>query len=225
MKWSYSSIKQAMTCAKQYQEVRILKNYPHTDTPQTLYGKEVHTALENYIRGGTPLPENFKRFQRLVDPIRDIAGQHLPEHKMALLEDKITPCDFEAGDYWVRGIADLLVVDGPTGFVVDYKTGNPKYADTKQLKLMALMMFAHFPEIKKVRAGLLFLLHNRFIPTEYARSAEESMWADFEPELNRMKFYYGGNIWPANPSGLCKKHCPVKTCKYNGRANAEDYDG
>ena len=44
--WSYSSLKQYLNCPKQYQEIRVLKNFTTQDTPQTIYGKEVHKALE-----------------------------------------------------------------------------------------------------------------------------------------------------------------------------------
>jgi hypothetical protein len=70
------------------------------------------------------------------------------------------PCKFDGEDYWVRGIADLLIVDGDTAYIVDYKTGKPTYADPNQLKLMALMVFANFPAVQKIKSGLMFLLHN-----------------------------------------------------------------
>ena len=49
---------------------------------------------------------------------------------MALTYNK-TPCDFKSEDRWVRGIADLVIVDGTTCFYIDYKTGSNKYPDPK----------------------------------------------------------------------------------------------
>jgi predicted signal transduction protein with EAL and GGDEF domain len=57
-------------------------------------------------------------------------------------------------------VADLLIInkDKGEGRVIDYKTGkSAKYADTKQLALMAACVFAHFPEVKVVKTGLLFV--------------------------------------------------------------------
>ena len=161
-KWSFSSLKQYVNCPRQYHEVKVLKRFETKPTHQMLYGTDVHEALEKYAKDGTDLPHNYKRFATLVDPLLEIDGEKFPEYKMALTVDKV-PCDFYSKDYWVRGIVDLLIISGDTAFIVDYKTGSDKYPDMKQLKLMALMTFAHFPEVKTVRAGLLFILHNNFI--------------------------------------------------------------
>jgi hypothetical protein len=82
---------------------------------------------------------NYERFQPLLDVLMRMPGTRFPEHKMALTIDK-QPCGFDDADYWVRGIADLLIIDGDHAFVIDYKTGKPKMPDPDQLKLMALMV-------------------------------------------------------------------------------------
>ena len=138
IKWSYSSLKQYKTCPRQYYEIRVAKNFTSREGDDARYGKEVHTALENYVRDGTPLPRFYEGFRNMVDPLLEIAGTRYCEHEMALDIDR-KPCDFHGEDYWVRGVADLLIVDGDTAFIVDYKTGKPTYADPNQLKLMALM--------------------------------------------------------------------------------------
>jgi hypothetical protein len=49
-----------------------------------------------------------------------------------------------------------VILDDDLAWVVDYKTGkSSKYADKGQLELMALSLFAKYPQIKTVRAGLL----------------------------------------------------------------------
>jgi ATP-dependent exoDNAse (exonuclease V) beta subunit len=211
--WSYSSLKEYTGCPKKYQEVRVLKNYTFQDTPQTIYGKEVHKALEDYVRSNVELAKNYERFKGLVDDLIAIPGVKYCEYEMALTKEK-TPCEFEDSNRWVRGIADLLIVDGDTAFIVDYKTGSNKYPDPKQLKLMALMTFAHFPEVNHVKAGLLFLAHNQFIPEEYKREDIDKLWGYFITPLMRLSHSYASNTWVANPTPLCK-YCPVKTCDFN----------
>jgi hypothetical protein len=115
---------------------------------------------------------------------------------------------------WVRGIADLLVIQDTHAFIVDYKTGKIKYADPKQLQLMALMVFEHFPQITVVDGGLLFVAHKQFITEEYKVEDKEKLWGDFEPDLMRMSVSHENNIWQANPSGLCG-WCPVRTCEFH----------
>jgi hypothetical protein len=210
--WSFSSLKEYINCPKKYQEVRILKNYSFIDTPQTIYGKEVHEALELYVRDGKPLAKNYMRFKKMVDTLVAIPGAKYPEYKMALTR-KMEQCDFDNDNRWVRGIADLVIVDGDKAFIIDYKTGSNRYPDTKQLRLMALMLFEHFPEIKKVKAGLMFLKHKTFITEEYEHKDKSLSWAIFERILNKLDNAYSSDKWMPNPTPLCK-WCSVKTCEF-----------
>jgi CRISPR/Cas system-associated exonuclease Cas4 (RecB family) len=212
IKWSFSSLKQYVNCPKQYQELKVLKNYEIKPTPQMRYGTDVHEALEKYAKDGTDLPNNYKRFASLVDPMLEIDGERYPEYQMALDINR-QPCKWGSG-YWVRGIVDLLIISGDTAFIVDYKTGSDRYPDMKQLKLMALMTFAHFPEVQNVKAGLLFVLHNNFMPDEYSRDDIDKLWEAFSPDLERLKLSYENDTWQANPTPLCG-WCPVTTCEFH----------
>jgi CRISPR/Cas system-associated exonuclease Cas4 (RecB family) len=210
--WSFSSLKDYINCPRQYQEIKVLKRFHKHPTPQMTYGNEVHKALENYVGEGKPLPKNYERFKKVLDTLVDIPGNKYPEHKMALDANR-QPCEYGKG-YWVRGIADLLIVDGDTAFVVDYKTGSNRYPDAKQLKLMALMVFGHFPEVQLVKAGLLFIMHESFIPEEYTRDKADSLWTAFNSDLERLNFSYENDQWQPNPTPLCG-WCPVTTCEYH----------
>ena len=215
IKWSFSSLKQYKNCPKQYYEIRVAKNFTSRDSVDSLYGKEVHEALEEYVRDGVPLAKNYEQFKRFVDPLLDIAGTKYCEHEMALTVDK-KPCGFHAEEYWVRGIADLLIVDEDVAYIIDYKTGKSTYADTNQLKLMAAMVFAHFPKVNKIKSGLMFLLSNSFLTEEYVRQDLDKLWSAFDTDLSRLALAFENAIWPASPTGLCRRHCPVETCKFYG---------
>jgi len=211
--WSYSALKEYTNCPKQYQEIKVLKRVSKKTTTQMLYGTEVHKALEDYVRDGTPLLKNYQRFKPVLDALVDIGGTKYPEHQMALDRDK-QPCEFDDPNRWVRGIVDLLIVDGDTAHIVDYKTGSNKYPDAKQLKLMALMTYAHFPEVKYIRAGLLFVMHNSFMPESYTKDDVDSLWGYFTPDLERLTISYMNNTWMENPTPLCS-WCPVTECRYH----------
>jgi len=212
IKWSFSSLKQFKNCPHQYHEVKVLQNYPVKVSQQMLYGTEVHKALEDYTREQKELPKHYQRFKSLVDVLMDIEGDKYYEHQMALSADKL-PCEFSSPDYWVRGIADLLIVDGDTAFVVDYKTGSNRYPDTNQLKLMALMVFAHFPSVETVNGGLLFVVHNSFLPEIYTRNKADTYWDSFALDLARLKVAFETGNWHKNPGPLCA-YCSVKTCEF-----------
>lgn len=322
--WSFSSLKQYTNCPKQYYEIRVLKNYTVKENEAMMYGKEVHTALENYVKGweshkqklfgpyGQPrrpieeiingvtsktwdktheelnldkkkkeykplgrndagvrlcglwfnkgfsfeevrekvfewnqlnkppmddkevesivksmhkkhlknlednpepkLAKNYQRFKGMVDALINIKGEKICEHEMALTYNK-EPCEFHDENRWVRGIADLVIIDGADAYVIDYKTGSNKYPDPKQLKLMAIMMFTHFPEVQKIKAGLLFVMKNSFLTEEYHRKDMDKLWKSFEQPLKRLETSYDTDEWKANPTPLCG-WCSVDTCEF-----------
>ena len=210
--WSFSSLKDFVNCPKQYQEIKVLKRFTKFPTEQMRYGTEVHKACEDYVGEGIPLAENYKRFQPVLDSLVAIPGTKYPEYRMAL--DKDRQVSAYGKGYWVRGIVDLLIVDGDHAFIVDYKTGSNRHPDPKQLKLMALMTFAHFPEVNKVKAGLLFVMHESFMDEEYTREQIPKLWSYFENDLERLSLSYENDTWQANPTPLCG-WCPVRTCEFH----------
>jgi hypothetical protein len=181
-------------------------------TEQILYGNQVHKALENYIKDDVPLAENYKRFQNLMDALKEIPGDFHPELRMALNYDK-QACKWSAKDCWARGIVDFLVISDGEAYIVDYKTGSNKYPDVKQLKLMALMVFAHYPEVQSIKAGLAFVMHNSFITEDYTRDQIDDLWNSFLPDLARLTHSYENEAWQENPTKLCP-WCPVKSCEH-----------
>jgi CRISPR/Cas system-associated exonuclease Cas4 (RecB family) len=213
VQWSFSSLKDFIGCPRRYYEVKVCNNFEQKITHALTYGKEVHTALELYVRDGVELPPNYKRFKKAVDELSKIPGEKYCEHEMALLPD-LTPCDFHDTNRWVRGIADLLIVDGDTAYVVDYKTGKANYPDVDQLKLMALMVFAHFPEVQKVKGALLFILKNHLVGEDYTRDQSEELWKEFHQKVEKLRISIEKNEWTPNPTPLCG-YCPVSTCEFN----------
>jgi CRISPR/Cas system-associated exonuclease Cas4 (RecB family) len=211
--WSYSSLKQYQNCPKQYYEIKVAQNYDIIPSEQMIYGTEVHKALEDYVKDGKELATNYLRFKSSVDALKNIPGDKYPEYEMALYKDR-TVCNFSDSKRWVRGIVDLLIVDNDYAFIVDYKTGSNKYPDPKQLRLMSLMTFAHFPQVNKIKAGLLFVMHNSFITEEYERKDIDKSWEKFYGPLERLDNSYTTNVWPPNPTPLCK-YCPVKACDFH----------
>jgi hypothetical protein len=152
--WSYSRMKGFETCPKQYYHVNVLKEYPFEETVATRYGNEFHKAAELYIKDNQPVPGKFAEFEPILQSLRDKPGDKHCELKLGLTAD-LEPCGFFAKNVWFRGVVDLLIIDGDRAFIVDYKTGkSAKYADPDQLELMALTVFAHYPQSKRLRPGL-----------------------------------------------------------------------
>lgn len=211
--WSYSSLKEFVNCPRKYHEVKVLKKYPLKRTKEIIYGEEVHRACEEYVRDDKPLPTNYSEFKPSLDVIKQIPGERFTEHRMALTKDR-HPCSWGAKDVWVRGIADLMIKDGDKLSIIDYKTGNDKYPDARQLKLMAAMSFIHFPDVMEIKAALIFITRNNIVHEKYHYTNLDALWDSMSSDLARLDAAYENNVWNESPSPLCG-WCPVKDCQHN----------
>jgi len=214
--WSYSKIKAFEQCPKQFYHDKILKEIPFKETEATLYGTAFHTAAEDYIGKDVPLPNKFSYAQKMLDVLKNKKGDKLCELKLGITKD-LEPCGFFAGDVWFRGIADLIILDGDLAWVIDYKTGkSSKYADKGQLELMALSVFKHYPQVKTIRAGLVFVISNDLVRGTYTEYDKPNLWEKWLSKYKQMETAGETDMWNAKPSGLCRRHCAVIECVHNG---------
>jgi hypothetical protein len=101
---------------------------------------------------------------------------------------------------------------------VDYKTGkSSEKADTRQLSLLSIAIFKHFPEIKKIKAGLIFLVAKDLVKDEHHVDNIPDMWAEWAELIQRIEGSYESGVFNASPNYLCKNYCPVKSCSHCGR--------
>ncbi len=217
--WSFSKAKAFEQCPKQFYHEKILKQYPVEETDAMRYGTEFHKACEDYIKSEAPLPKKFDFIQQTLDALNEKRGIKMCEQKLGLTAD-LEPCGFFDKRVWFRGIADLVIIDVLTGvaWVIDYKTGKSlKYADKGQLELMALIVFKHYPQITRVKAGLLFVIAKGLVKEEYEIDSESNLWEKWLGIYGKMQKAFESDVWNPRPSGLCKRHCPVLECAHNGR--------
>jgi CRISPR/Cas system-associated exonuclease Cas4 (RecB family) len=217
--WSYSSLKTFEQCPKKYYHLRVVKDVKDEGSEATQYGQELHKAAEDYLKDNTPIPPKFAYIQQVVDAIKEIPGEKHCELKLGVkrTDTGYEPCGFFDKDVWWRGIGDVVVVQDDVAFSLDYKTSkNAKYADMKQLDILAAALFTHFPQIKKVKSALAFVVSNEFIHKEHFADMRDSYFATFEPELDRLAAAEESGVWNTNTGPLCK-FCPVHHCEHNRR--------
>lgn len=219
--WSFSSIKTFDQCPKKYYHTKVKKDYEENfQTEAILYGNEFHKAAEDYVAGvSNELDPRFDYALAALDKLKGMKGDKLCEYKMGLTEN-LAPCEFFDKSVWYRGVADLIILDRESGVakVFDYKTGkSAKYADKGQLELMALAIFKHFPEIKVVKSGLLFVVCNAFIKETYTVTNESDLWRKWLSAYGALEKAYENDVWNPKPTGLCRAHCVVTECPHNGR--------
>jgi len=217
VKWSHSALKDFEGCARRYHEVKVLKKYPTPETEQIKYGKELHSAAENYVKNNTEMPEQFAFMNPVLKALLSKPGRKFPEHEMALT-DNLRPCNFKSDDMWVRGIADLLIVDDDnlTAWVVDYKTGNNKYPDVDQLILMSLLVFANFPHIRQVKSALLFVVKETMVKHKMSVDDVPAAWQRYRERVAKLHACFEHDVWNPTQTPLCG-WCPVKGCEFNPR--------
>ncbi len=205
---SHSSIKDFQGCARRYHQVRILKRFKSQPTEATTYGNLVHKAFEDYLMKDVALPDHLSKYQGVLDKIKAMPGDRYCELKVGMTKD-FKPCGFADKDVWFRGIPDLLIVNGATAWVGDWKTGkSSKYADTSQLELMAAMTMTHFPEVQKVKSMLFFIVPNDVILSLYRREQMPEILSKWVGHVSAIEKAVQADVWNASPSGLCK-FCPV----------------
>lgn len=214
--WSFSSLKTFQQCPKKYYHVKVAKDIKEPDTTATLYGKSVHTAAEEYIRDDKPIPPQYAYLQETLDHLKAIEGEKHCELKLGLTKD-LKACDFDAPDVWWHGIADLVVInhDKQLAHSVDYKTSkSARYADVKQLDLVALGIFARFPNIVRVKSALAFVVSKEFVAAEHHAAMSTKYIEKPAQDVARIQAAYKSGVWNPVQGPLCK-FCAVKDCEYN----------
>lgn len=207
---SYSSIKQFENCARQYHQVRILKAFKSEATDATTYGTDVHLAMENFLMHGTPLPDKYRQFLPYATAVSRASGEMRCEEKLGIRAD-FSPCGFFDPDVWFRGVPDVMVINGRTARVGDWKTGkSSRYADPDQLELMAAMIMAHYPEVEEVRGVLVFLVAQDAVHRVYHRDQFGEIMSKWAGRATRIEAARLADVWNPRKGPLCR-FCPVSS--------------
>ncbi len=218
-KISHSALKKYVTCPKSYQHQYVLMDVERTEGEASIYGKRGHEAIENRIKGGTPMPEEFAHLEPIVARIAAIPGTHYCERGVFLNSDLSVAPDGDSA--WLRAYIDFISYNdaNKTLTVFDWKFGSSKYIDFDQLKLYCLLGFKAFPEATKARAAYVFCKEKKISETlKMDRSEEDSEWSAWGEKVDKLETAYRFNRWPKQVSGLCNNYCDVKKAgKCDGR--------
>jgi hypothetical protein len=225
--WSHSALSDFLNCPKAYYHKRVVKDVVDPPNEAGQWGDYVHKEFEKYLtvrRGvlklpgvlketvSVGLPTDLEQYREYLDALTALPGEMRVECKYAITKH-LAPCDFFAVDVWCRAILDVIHINGEKASVLDHKTGKRK-ANTRQLKLSALMVFLHHPEVQLVKTGYFWLKDRAFDSEVYVRKNEADLWSEFLPDLNRYREAAKTMVFNPRPSGLCNGWCPVHACEY-----------
>lgn len=214
--WSFSSLKTFQQCPRKYYRTKVLKDIKESDTQATLYGKSVHTAAEEFIRDGKPIPPEYEYVRPMLENLSQIEGDKHCEVRLGLTKD-LQPCDFSAKNVWWHGIADLVIINEPKqiAYSIDYKTSkSARYADVKQLDLVAVGIFKHYPNIVRVKSALAFVVSKEFVKAEHYVEMVPKYIEKPAQDVARIEAALDNGVWNPIQGPLCK-FCAVRDCEYN----------
>lgn len=219
MPWSYSLLSAYELCPRKFASEKILKTVPEKKFEQREGGIDEHHVFDQYMRGRRQLPLSLRHHAPYLDRIKRAPGEQFPEQKVGLTRQYV-PTGFFDADVWYRGIIDFAKVNEEKhrGVVIDWKFGKNKVKDNTQLLLFCATLFAYYPELETVTAGYYYARLKLLQTIKIHRHQVMAIWERVVPRVERMEQAVEMHSFPPRPCFLCKRHCPVTTCEYNGEA-------
>jgi hypothetical protein len=210
---SYSSLKLYAQCPRQYNEVRVLKLHPYTESPEAKAGTASHLAMEEALRDGKPLPPDQTQYQWLVDGYKGMLAGRINsyEHDFSLGVSGSLIAAFDWKNKFWNGKADVLSMKDAHAIVLDWKFGKDKYPDTEQLELMALFTFMAFQNIETVAGALVFAITGKTVTAQYTRKDFTMLYAKWKAKTKDVELAQASGVWEERPSHLCP-WCPSTQC-------------
>lgn len=217
--WSFSQLKTFKTCQHKWHQVSVLKRWASTATAATEFGTFIHAVFEDAVnqKSVAQVPDVAKPYTPLMQTILDAPGDKYAELEMALTRDG-QACEYRTPateGCTVRGIADLVIINGNRATIADWKTGkSAKFSDMSQLDLMACMVFAKWPQVTTIRCMLVFVVAGVLETAEFKRENLPLMWAGWVQAIHRAELVLASGVTKKSPSGLCRGYCEVKDCEF-----------
>lgn len=209
--WTYSHLDGFESCPKRFYHTRVAYDVKEPESEHIKWGNSVHKAFEEHVALGKPFPDEMSAFTKIGSQLRAMPGVKHCETKMAI-DKAFKPVDWFSKSAWCRGIADLLVETPKKVLLIDYKTGKRK--PSEQMALYALFAFAHYPTIKEVESGFIWLKEKKIDKETFKRDDVPELWKPFLTRASKLETAYKEDLWPARPSGLCRGWCPCTSCQF-----------
>ena len=212
--WSFSKLEAYELCPKKFFHTQIARDVKESFGPEADYGKEVHKHFELRLINGKRLPLDLTHHEPKLKKLADAPGESFPEQKLALNKD-FQPTGFFDNDVWLRGIVDYAKKNASNLLIIDHKTGK-QHDKFDQLYLMAAMLSAYMPDVENFLVAYYWTKSKELTPDKLKKEDITEVWAQFLPRVEAMQQAIRHDEFPAKKNFLCRRHCPVKSCPYNG---------
>ena len=224
--WSYGSVSTYKNCPLRYWAEKVAKVVPYEKNEKTLWGEDVHEALEKSARDKVQLPSNMSQYLPTLQKVEHLAtiSQHVEYERQFAVTAESVPCGWWDKGVSGRAAADVFALVIPEyAIIIDYKTGKPPWGQSMQPVINAKMVFDHYPTVQRVDTSFVYMHHDR---TDYDKFERAHIDSDFQPvaeTMYRMKQSIANENFPAVKHGLCKKHCGFFECPHNGRIDKDNF--
>lgn len=219
--WSHSRLSSFENCPRSYHATTVAKTVQDVKGEATIWGEEVHKHFEARLGDGVALPATLDMHEPFLNYLDSLPGERLVEARIAL-DTQLRPCEFFGSDVWYRGVIDYGKVNGVSAKLYDHKTGK-FHSKFGQLKLFAIHTFIAYPDVEEIRAEYYWTQSKTTNGETYTRDMIPKLWSEFTPSLKQYAQAYLTNTWQPRPSGLCKRHCAVTDCEFNGLGSPRGY--
>ena len=219
MIYSYSNLKMLKTCPLQCFRTYVKKDLPFHETTESIWGNRVHDALKDRLRKVAPLPDDLQKYEGFCLSL----DRFDPKTEIMLGCDRDgNACGFFGKHVWLRGKADVVVVDKTTAALFDWKTGKP-FEDPFELAVQALLLKINMPILSKISGQYIWLKEMRLGRTHDLRATAVT-WGDVVLLHERTERYEKAGEWPKSPNVLCG-WCRVHDCEHNPEYQKNDARG
>lgn len=212
--WSHSALEDFKNCPRAYYEKRIAKSVVEQKHQATIDGERDHKHFEDRLKDGVVLPDHLSTHEEFLARLESLPGQQLVEQEIALNQSG-QPCGYWDPNVWYRGKIDYKKLNGHQARVIDWKTGK-QHQKMLQLYEYMLHTFIAHPEIQLVRADYYWTQTKTLVGVTFGRERIGEIWSMLLPDLRQFAQAFHDDIWQPRQSGLCKRHCPVTGCEFNG---------
>lgn len=215
--WSYTFLSDLNNCPHKAWRKYVAKDLPREEkTPEQQFGIDAHQQFEHFINSGGKTMLN-PEWRGLAEPF--VAMGAKAEWKLGV-DAAMRGVPFFADrdehgrktEPYGRGVLDVVVIQGDTAFLADWKTGKVR-EDPRELAVQAVLLKAHHPEIKSVTGAYVWLKEGR-VGEPHDLSGFERCWRGTVATVDRAKAYNEQGYWPKVENPLCG-WCPVKDCENN----------
>lgn len=213
---TYSFYNAFENCPHKAFHIYVAKSVPYVETPEMKWGNDVHSAMENRIKHGTPLPETMAAAEHVAEQFQRMSKTVTVqvEQKLAMTAGGL-PCDFWSPEVWFRGKLDCTTMAlslSTSAWLVDWKTGNVR-EEPFELETNALLLKVNYPQLETIQ-GEYFWMKTGQNGLRYTLNNHSQTFAKLQALRAEAEGYFASGVWPKRKNPLCG-WCGVTSCENN----------